>query len=96
MKIIVVVILLFLLSGSFWFWENTTHVNRGIAIKAENHVVNSALIPEIPEQVKRLCLAVTNNCQVCKLDKEEKVIGCSFPGIACSAINWRCVKTRKK
>ncbi len=59
---------------------------------SDNQAVQEVINPIPPNEVRLNCLAATNNCQVCKLDGKEKLIGCSFPGIACVPTSWRCVE----
>lgn len=63
----------------------------GLAL-SDNQTMRQVINPIPPYEVRPNCLEATNNCQVCKLDGKENLIGCSFPGIACAPTSWRCVE----
>ncbi len=39
--------------------------------------------------LEKNCTSATDGCRVCKI-AEGRVIGCSFPGIACTRADWQC------
>ena len=43
-----------------------------------------------PANIRAGCFGATDNCRVCKIGVNGDVVGCSFPGIACSPEPWRC------
>jgi hypothetical protein len=40
-------------------------------------------------QLEKNCTSATDGCRVCEI-AEGRVLGCSFPGIACTRGDWQC------
>jgi hypothetical protein len=45
--------------------------------------------------LEKNCTSATDGCRVCKV-AEGRVMGCSFPGIACSRGDWQCSEWSKE
>jgi hypothetical protein len=44
-----------------------------------------------PQSVREHCASATDHCRVCRIDPADgSIVGCSFPGIACTPEPWRC------
>lgn len=50
-------------------------------------VICLLIYPLLP--LEKNCTSASDGCRVCKI-AEGRVIGCSFPGIACTRGDWQC------